>query len=65
MGLLQRILKNPTQQPDEEGAVSNKGASVLREFGAGQEAQLMLLNCGAGEYSWESLGLQGDQTSPS
>ena len=25
----------------------------------------MLLNCGAGEDSWESLGLQGDQTSPS
>ena len=25
----------------------------------------MLLNCGAGEDSWESLGLQGDQTSQS
>ena len=25
----------------------------------------MLLNCGTGEYSWESLGLQGDQTSQS
>ena len=25
--------------------------------------ELMLLNCGAGEDSWESLGLQGDQTS--
>ena len=25
----------------------------------------MLLNCGAGEDSWESLGLQGDPTSPS
>ena len=25
--------------------------------------ELMLLNCGVGEYSWESLGLQGDQTS--
>ena len=25
----------------------------------------MLLNCGDGEDSWESLGLQGDQTSPS
>ena len=25
---------------------------------------LMLLNCGVGEYSWESLGLQGDPTSP-
>ena len=27
--------------------------------------KLMLLNCGAGEDSWESLGLQGDPTSPS
>ena len=26
--------------------------------------ELMLLNCGAGEGSWESLGLQGDPTSP-
>ena len=25
----------------------------------------MLLNCGVGEHSWESLGLQGDPTSPS
>ena len=27
--------------------------------------KLMLLNCGDGEDSWESLGLQGDPTSPS
>ena len=27
--------------------------------------ELMLLNCGVGEESWESLGLQGDQTSQS
>ena len=27
--------------------------------------ELMLLNCGGREYSQESLGLQGDQTSPS
>ena len=27
--------------------------------------ELMLLNCDAGEDSWESLGLQGDPTSPS
>ena len=27
--------------------------------------QLMLLNCGVGEDSWESLELQGDQTSQS
>ena len=27
--------------------------------------ELMLLNCGAREDSWESLGLQGDQTNQS
>ena len=27
--------------------------------------ELMLLNCSVGEDSWESLGLQGDSTSPS
>ena len=26
--------------------------------------ELVLLNCGVGENSWESLGLQGDPTSP-
>ena len=28
-----------------------------------QVIELMLLNCGVGEDSWESLGLQGDPTS--
>ena len=27
--------------------------------------EVMLLNCGVGEDSWKSLGLQGDPTSPS
>ena len=27
--------------------------------------ELLCLNCSVGEYSWESFGLQGDQTSPS
>ena len=27
--------------------------------------EMMLLNCDVGEDSWESLGLQGDPTSPS
>ena len=27
--------------------------------------ELMLLNCGVGEDSWESLGQKGDPTSPS
>ena len=30
-----------------------------------EHEELMLLNCGVGEDSWESLGLQGDPTSPS
>ena len=30
-----------------------------------EREELMLLNCGVGEDSWESLGLQGDATSPS
>ena len=29
------------------------------------QRKLMLLNCGVGEDYWESLGLQGDPTSPS
>ena len=31
----------------------------------GWTEKLMLWNCGVGEDSWESLGLQGDPTSPS
>ena len=29
-----------------------------------EQEELMLLNCGVGEDFWESLGLQGDPTSP-
>ena len=35
---------------------------VLRKLSA---EELILLNCGVGEDSWESLGLQGDPTSSS
>ena len=35
---------------------------LYRKFSA---EELMLLNCGVGEDSGESLGLQGDATSPS
>ena len=34
-------------------------------YGKLSAKELMLLNCGVGEDSWESLGLQGDPTSPS
>ena len=30
-----------------------------------EHKELMLLNCGVGEDSWESLGLQGDHTGQS
>ena len=37
------------------------GVGLWRKLGT---EELMLLNCGVGEGSWESLGLQGDPTSP-
>ena len=42
-------------------------ARLITAIGAGAAAttELILLNCGVGEDSWESLGLQGDPTSPS
>ena len=41
--------------------LDHKGGWALWGF----QTELMLSNCGAGEDSWESLGLQGDQTSQS
>ena len=35
-----------------------------RTVNKAEPEELMLLNCGVGEDSWESLGLQGDPTSP-
>ena len=35
--------------------------SLIRE----STKELILLNCGVREDSWESLGVQGDPTSPS
>ena len=33
-------------------------------YGCVSSKKLMLFNCGVGEDSWESFGLEGDQTSP-
>ena len=58
--------------------IANKGSSSLRlwfflwscmDVRVGlwrrlSAEELMLLNCGVGEDSWEALGLQGDLTSP-
>ena len=39
--------------------------SILKEISSGCSfEELMVLNCGVGEDSWESLRLQGDPTSP-
>ena len=40
-----------------------KGACVIQWSYEPYTEELMLLNCGVGENSWESLGQQGDQTS--
>ena len=43
----------------------NGGAWQGEPFGVQHGPEFMILNCGAGEDSWESLGLQGNQTSQS
>ena len=43
---------------------ADKGPSS-QSFGFSSSHVWMLLNCGVGEDSWESLGLRGDQTSQS
>ena len=43
------------------GKISPPPFALWRRLSA---EELMLLNCGVGEDSWESLGLQGDPTSP-
>ena len=43
-----------------EGSGNSSGDGLWRRLST---EELMLLNCGVGEDSWESLGLQGDPTS--
>ena len=38
---------------------------MANRWGNNGKQWVTILNCGVGEDSWESLGLQGDQTSPS
>ena len=42
-----------------------KGFQGTKVGGRLSTEELMLSNCGAGEDSWEPLGLQGDQSSQS
>ena len=43
-------------------SVNDAIPSIITELNV---EELMFLNCGVGEDSWESLGLQGDQISQS
>ena len=52
----------PFPSPDWRLAVPKTIKTTLVRRLSSEE--LMLLNCGVGEDSWESLGLQGDPTSP-
>ena len=44
---------------------SGGGNSIPLQYSCLENPSLENLNCSAGEDSWESLGLQGDQTSQS
>ena len=55
-------VKKQQLEPDME---QQTGSKLGKEFVKAVCCHLMLLNCGFGEDSWESLGLQGDQTSQS
>ena len=58
--------KTRVQFLDQEDPLEKEMAthsSILAS--AAEQDELMFLNCGVGEDSGESLGLQGDPTSPS
>ena len=50
--------------PSSQGYGFSSGHVWMWEWRKLNAEELMLLNCGVGEDSWESLGLQGDPTSP-
>ena len=55
------------KDPSSQGYGFSYGHVWMWELGLWRRLsaeELMLLNCGVGEDSWESLGLQGDPTSP-
>ena len=54
--------------PSSQGYGFSSSHCMAVRFGLYRELsteELMLLNCGVGEDSWESVELQGDSTSPS
>jgi len=59
-GLVHRVVKSQTRLK----RVSIHSGERFRLLWTLSAKELMLLKCGVGEDSWESLGLQGDPTSP-
>ena len=62
------IVSDANKGPSSQGYGFSSGHVWMWELGLWGKLSaenLMLLNCGAGEDSWEYLGLQGDPTSPS
>ena len=62
--LLMSQLKSPSAVILEPKKIKSDIISVETERRRLSTEEWMLLNCGVGEDSWESLGLQGDPTSP-
>ena len=55
------IFRSWFHDPNFQWSCTDVRVGLSRKLSA---EELMLLNCGVGEDSWESLGLQGDPTSP-
>ena len=60
-----RYADDTTLKAESEEELKKLLMKVKEESEKLSAEELMLLNCGVGEDSWESLGLQGDPTSPS
>ena len=64
MGIHSSILAWRIPWTEKPGGLQSMGSKRIGHDWV-TNSELMLLNCGVGEDSWESLGLQGDPTSPS
>ena len=61
-----KIIKSVHANNKESDSINRKEHFISHQYETNylpRQQNLMLLNCGAGEDSWESLGQQGDQAS--
>ena len=65
----EELYKKDLHDPDDhDGVITHLELDILEyevKWALGSTKELMLLNCGVGEDSWESFGLQGDPAHPS